>query len=244
MKFINIFKIKYSNPMEMISIIKDIFVFQEYKFTSKKKKPFIIDCGSHIGLSIIYFKKLYPSASIIGFEANPKTYALLVENISRDSLTNVELVNKAVGKSYGKIDYYVSALTKNAWSWGDSGVKNAWYNSRDYKTIQVPCVKLSKYINKEVDLIKIDIEGMEEIVLQEIKPKLKYVNEIIMEYHGSKKSKNNQLKNILNTLEENGFDYRLKYPSSLLHPFRKEISNIGDIKTDVYFLIIHARKID
>jgi hypothetical protein len=40
--------------------LQEIFLEETYKFTSPKPDPVIIDCGANIGLSIIYFKKLYP----------------------------------------------------------------------------------------------------------------------------------------------------------------------------------------
>ena len=53
--------------------------------------PLIFDCGSNIGLSILFFKKLYPKARVIGFEPHPLTFQTLRENIERNSLSHVTL---------------------------------------------------------------------------------------------------------------------------------------------------------
>lgn len=56
------FKISFINKEEFELIYKDIFESGEYNFQTNNPKPFILDCGSHIGLSVLYFKKLYPQA--------------------------------------------------------------------------------------------------------------------------------------------------------------------------------------
>ncbi|HKZ65867.1 MAG TPA: hypothetical protein VJ111_05915, partial [Chitinophagaceae bacterium] len=55
----------------------EMFKEKVYKFTSSKKNPYIIDCGSNIGMSILYFKSLYPEARILGFEADPYIFSFL-----------------------------------------------------------------------------------------------------------------------------------------------------------------------
>ena len=50
---------------------KELFRHETYKFLATKQAPKIIDCGTNIGMSIIYFKTLYPDASITAFEADP-----------------------------------------------------------------------------------------------------------------------------------------------------------------------------
>ena len=59
---------------------KEIFEQEIYKFEANVDNPYIIDCGTNIGSSIIYFKELYPNASIIGFEADPEVYKICKKN--------------------------------------------------------------------------------------------------------------------------------------------------------------------
>src|SRR5688572_20822569 len=49
----------------------EIFKREIYRFTTVNNAPKIIDCGANIGLSVIYFKRLYPAAKIVAFEADP-----------------------------------------------------------------------------------------------------------------------------------------------------------------------------
>lgn len=70
-------KFSFVNWKEFVLIYKDIFISKEYRFTADNDPPLIFDCGAHIGVSVLYFKKLYPKAKIIAFEPNPVTFKLL-----------------------------------------------------------------------------------------------------------------------------------------------------------------------
>ena len=49
----------------------EIYFLKTYQFATSRDVPVIIDCGSNIGLSIQFFRDFYPSAEIVGFEADP-----------------------------------------------------------------------------------------------------------------------------------------------------------------------------
>src|ERR1700693_4874079 len=57
-----------------VCLFEEIFIRQDYIFVSRRPDPLIIDCGSNIGMSILYFKRRYPKARIIGFEPDPATF--------------------------------------------------------------------------------------------------------------------------------------------------------------------------
>ena len=59
-------------------------------------KPFIIDCGANIGLSVIYLKNLYPDAEIVAFEPDEQNFQLLQKNIASFGFKNVEARKEAV----------------------------------------------------------------------------------------------------------------------------------------------------
>jgi hypothetical protein len=66
------YKIKYNNPKEFHILRSEIFGHECYSLNIKNKEnPYIIDAGSYIGLSVIYFKNIYPNAEILAFEPNP-----------------------------------------------------------------------------------------------------------------------------------------------------------------------------
>ncbi len=224
----------YINEEEFRTTYQATFSWGFYHFRTRTKVPLIIDCGAHIGITILYFKQKYPQARIIGFEANPDTFKLLKQNIAQNHVSGVELVQAAVSKQESMISFYVgkgdgSALTQ----WGDAGVQNKWNTSDAYTTITVPTVRLSSYIEHPVDFLKLNIEGMEGIVLKDIESKLHLVKELRIEYHGSSTNPANKLEEVLTLLEGHGFRY-------VLEQHRKVVGLTQIKRTDPYFLNIYT----
>jgi len=97
-------------------------------------------------------------------------------------------------------------------------------------------VRLSSYIDESVDLLKLDIEGMEEIVLKEIGDKLKLIRKIKMEFHGSIVNEFNSFERILSLLESNEFIFEMKQ--------RKRIVSFKEIvRTDPFKVKMSIEKI-
>ena len=78
------------------SSYREVLLEQIYRFVARRANPFIIDCGANIGLSVIYFKHLYPAARIIAFEPDPQNFAALQHNVQAFALADVTLYQKAV----------------------------------------------------------------------------------------------------------------------------------------------------
>lgn len=196
------------NDEEARQIYASIFERQDYDFKIDKISPTIIDCGAHIGLATLYFKKRYPSAEIIAIEPNPVTLGSLKKNIEVNGLKNIKIIWGAVGKKTEKVSLFIDTKTKRPWSWDDSIIKDIWINRpnrKDKKEISVPGIKLSSLISKNIDLLKLDIEGAETDVIEEIEGKLNLVDLIIMEYHPSPKIPEKNLTKIKNILVKNSF---------------------------------------
>lgn len=200
------FRAYYRNKDELDRIKKEIFADEEYKFTSNKPNPFIIDGGSHIGLSILYFKSIYPKARILGFEPNPENFQILQRSIEENKLKNVKLVNAALSDKNGKDILRATWEEEEPWTWGDTVIENMWGDEEESRKVEVRTVRLSRYINKRVDLLKLDVEGSEQKVLEEIRHKLRLVERIILEFHGTPASKDiNNYQAIKGLLEDNSF---------------------------------------
>ena len=180
----------------LLSLLREIFVHEEYAVTLENQTPTIIDCGSNIGISILFFKAAYPQSTIIGFEPDAANFSVLQKNITKNTLSNITLINKAVADQDGMLSFNrVSTLCAKLAQTG---------------TTQVEAVKLSSYITKSVDLLKMDIEGAEVAVLQELHKakKLRFIKNIIFEFHYSV-TNNNHLGSVLTLLENNGFHYQI-----------------------------------
>lgn len=195
----------FINKKEFDSIYHEIFSYKSYKFTADTASPFILDCGAHIGISVLFFKKIYPQAKIIAFEPNPDTFKLLELNVRQNNLRDVELVNAAVSDNLGEINFYISKGASPTHS-SDTGVKPVGVSSEEFESIKVSAVRLSSYITRNVDLLKLDIEGMEERVLREIEDKLHLIKEIRMEFH-SGITEDNNIERIFSILRRGKFKF-------------------------------------
>ena len=164
------YSVSYFNKIEFHNLNKEIFKQEIYYIEIDKEKEGvlnIIDVGAYIGLSILYFKSHYPNAHITAFEPNPNIFPLLEENIEYNNIKNVKLHNVAIGKRREKRNLYIETSGFAAFSTA-SFRKDAWNGKQKSRPIIVQTEPLSKYINKKVDILKIDVEGAEYEILREL----------------------------------------------------------------------------
>ncbi len=201
------YKVKVLSYRSFYAMFVDIFIRRTYYFETLIKNPFIIDCGANIGMATLYFKYLYPKAEIICFEPFPSTFKVLEENIKHNNLKSVQLVQAAISANDSKeqILFYDASRISSTGHSLDKDLFTVKSNKRP-ETITVKNKKLSNYINRPIDLLKLDIEGKEDEVLEEIirSEKIIEVNQIILEYHNIKDSPRKFSKFLAN-LESNGF---------------------------------------
>jgi FkbM family methyltransferase len=201
-------KKNYNYAINIKNLFHEIFCEKIYYVPYIGDSPYIIDCGSNIGVSVFYFCLAYPNSKILAFEANPETAALLKKTISSNNLHSVNVVNKALSDNDGIVkfksrcngDPCASIEKYNKELFGDTGGN----------VLEVSSTKLSNYITDTVDILKIDIEGAEGSVILDLdkNDKLKHVRFITMEFHYNQYyNTNNRLSALLNILEKNNFSY-------------------------------------
>ncbi|MDE1924849.1 MAG: FkbM family methyltransferase [Patescibacteria group bacterium] len=139
-----------------------------------------------MGLATLYFKKLYPNARIIAFEPSDKAFKFLKRNTK--NLSDITLVHAALSDNPGTLDYF-SFKHRPSDVGGTTVTKTADAKQKDFnqktEVQKVKTIRLSDFIEGEVDFLKMDIEGSEILVLRNLRDakKLKNVSEIVMEYH-------------------------------------------------------------
>src|SRR5882672_4300265 len=82
-------------------LFREVFLSGEYFFKTSEARPVIIDCGSNIGMSVLYFKYLFPDSRIMAFEPNPNTFRLLQKNMAANKVRDVRLHDIAVSDREG-----------------------------------------------------------------------------------------------------------------------------------------------
>lgn len=147
---------------------------------------FIVDIGANVGAFSYYVKQLYPDASVISCEPSPECMKWVKENTDNKLI----YVEKAIVG-----DAKTKEVTFNVCKWaGNHHVKGkfdmeSWkrYGCEVLEGITVPAITLSQVLtdNKfpRIDLLKVDTEGSEPDIIEEIKPYLKNVKYIIGEWH-------------------------------------------------------------
>lgn len=216
--------VHYDDALALYNEYKDIFFNKIYDIKSDKARPVIFDVGGYIGLAAMRFKTIYPGAQISVFEPDPRIFNILKTNIETNHVSDTKLINAGVGKEAGIIPFYPDGA--------DGG--NPFIRKQD-KTIDVEIVKLSESITGKIDLLKMNIEGMEGEVFEEIEYKLPLINEIIFEYHAFQHLPQH-LGKILDILDRNGFRHLVTdvpcAPTPL--PFKMN-------KNYKYFNLVYAR---
>ena len=193
-------KIKFTDSSSFLFMYNEIFEKQIYNFKTNSNKPFIIDCGANIGLSIIYFKQLYPNATILGFEPDPGAFETLVYNIEQFHFSDVEVLEKGV---------WNSATTLRFFAEGADGGRVSLKSDKE-KIKEIKTVRLKEYLNKHIDFLKIDIEGAETTVLMDCADALNNIDRIFVEYH-SFEERQQDLQDLLKVLCEAGFRYNIQH---------------------------------
>lgn len=209
--------------LEYLHGVREIFLEGVYNQVLPENS-LIIDCGAHIGLSVIYLKKLCPTARILCFEPDEKNFDLLQKNIASHHLKNVDARNEAV---------WTEDTILNFVQEGSMGSKIASENRGN--TISVNARRLKSYLDKKVDFLKIDIEGAEYAVLKDIAGSLYNVTKMFVEYHGTF-SQNSELIEIFHLIKSAGFKFYIKEAAPVyVQPFlAKTYQSEYDIQLNIF----------
>jgi FkbM family methyltransferase len=123
----------------------------------------IFDIGANVGYASLYFKRHYPNAKIIAVEPDTQNYLVLKSNFENNDFFNFLILNKGVWNK----DTYLEPtnLQASLGSWA--------YTFKETEDItEIEAVDLSQLIyensgDKLVDILKIDIEGSEEVLFRD-----------------------------------------------------------------------------
>jgi FkbM family methyltransferase len=124
----------------------------------------VLDVGANIGLfSCVAGKALRVGGVVYAFEPIADNIEYFRQNLANNQLTNVELIESAVGEEVGELDIFISTESMA----NHSASSN---HSRGSESISVPMTSVDAFVTSRgighVDVIKIDVEGYDGFVLK------------------------------------------------------------------------------
>jgi FkbM family methyltransferase len=216
-------KIKMTDSFWYLHSLNELFVEEVYQFSSENKTPRIIDCGSNIGLSVIYFKRLFPNAKIIAFEPDNDICAIAHHNLQQFGITDVDLQQKAVWTNNDPLFF-----AKHG------SLSGQVVDEEASNTIRIETIRLKDYLQEKVDFLKIDIEGPEFDIIKDCKDDLKNVENIFVEYHSFAENPQ-MIGELLIYLKDAGFKLYLKEAwENMKNPYMEKKGPFFDLQLNIF----------
>lgn len=196
------YELRYLDLLSFCPQWHDIFVDGALDFRADSPAPRILDCGGNVGLASLLFKRRYPAARITAYEADPTLFDVLKDNLARNGAADVETVQAALWTSNGQVTFRAEG--------SDSGMIGMLPGAVSGKSLDVPSLRLRDVIaddaNGRIDLLKLDIEGAEDVVLADCEPVLDRIGAIVMDLHEFDPA-DRQTPRVLERLTRAGFTY-------------------------------------
>lgn len=154
--------------LQDIEIISKIIEFK----CKKKNKIIFYDVGANIGTHSIALSNIFKNKIVIrAFEAQSNIYEMFNQSIKINNINNIELYHNAVSDkndetikidlpNYSKPNNFGGLELFKPFQNSDNAQMQKTGIFEDVKTIKLDI------FNEEVDFIKIDVEGMENLVLK------------------------------------------------------------------------------
>lgn len=129
-----------------------------------KEDSVVYDVGANTGLYTLFAAKACPDGEMIAFEPYPPNLGLLKQDVARNQLQNVRVIDMALSDSVGSIEF--SQPDEDDVGYGSSSIET----NESEGTIEVPTTTGDQLIaDGEIpapNVVKIDVEGSEPLVLE------------------------------------------------------------------------------
>jgi FkbM family methyltransferase len=174
---------EFKFPIRLRKATSDFHTFNQVIFdkcydTSYGLKPkTIIDCGANIGLATVYFKTMFPDATVIAVEPETENYKLLCRNIS--GYPNTHALQGGIWSTSSNL----KIRDEGQGSWAFTVEEVSYEDASTVKAYSIPDIMKQFNINT-IDILKIDIEGSEkELFSKNLEQWLPHTKTIIIELH-------------------------------------------------------------
>ncbi|HEY4955300.1 MAG TPA: FkbM family methyltransferase [Gemmatimonadaceae bacterium] len=159
-------------------IHSEVFEHEYYRLPLADHPRTILDLGSNIGLTAVYFGRLYPAAKIACVEPMPGNLRILEKNLQLNSISAT--VFAAAAHSHdGTLLMEVGER--------DYGHKVAGPQTASKRVLKVSSISIPTIMRElqwpQIDLLKMDIEGHESTLLMSDPQWLRQVQTLCIELH-------------------------------------------------------------
>jgi FkbM family methyltransferase len=216
-------------PFEVTDATCFVFLSQQiwerelYRFQTDTKTPFIIDGGANIGLSVAYFKRLFPRSRVLAFEPDPDIYKVLARNCKQLGLDEGDVYCEALWSCAGELEFKQ-----------EDQVAGRVIPNGDGHSVKVSARRLRDLLDRDVDMLKLDIEGAETEVLRDCAGQLGGVKNLFVEYH-SYQDQPQTLDEIIGILKAAGFRVYLESDQTVNQPFQWRPVLLGmDMRLNIF----------
>lgn len=151
----------------------------------------VLDLGANFGFFALRLKELYPQCRICCVEANPRVFPYLQANLEANGYDDVQALHAAVAGTEGSVELkYIPELPAISGK-GIDLVERPWMRQEFIHHTYVPGITLCQLLDvcanslKEstIELLKLDVEGMELEVLEGGREVMGHVSRVVVEYH-------------------------------------------------------------
>lgn len=181
-----------------LTAVYDLYIVSRRKEILSIKSPVIIDIGANIGQFMFACKTLFPDAKVYSFEPDFSVFEMLKKNAT--NFDNVKTYNLALSNVKKKMKFYVS----NEYSEWSSLKK---IDGKEYKINTVHTDKGDNLLKniKEINLLKIDVEGAEYDVISGLTKTLERTNYLLIEVSLDRNNDDKGSSKLLSFLLQNNF---------------------------------------
>ena len=207
-RFFQLWSIMLTNRRLIAELVQ---ISKHRKWYEKNGFKTIIDVGGFIGAYALAMKTILPDVSIYSFEPIKENFDSYINNMKRYS--DCKIFNTALGEESGTIDFWQNAFAASSSILDiDEEHIKAFPETASRNKIQVPIARLDDYENQmeliHPVLLKLDVQGYEDKVLNGSKQILKNVDYVIAEVSFSTLYSGQALfRDIYQIMLDSGFKY-------------------------------------
>jgi FkbM family methyltransferase len=124
----------------------------------------VVDLGANIGVFTLFAALITPRGRVVSYEPDPDTFAILLRNIDRNRVSNVETIKAGVLDRRGP-----NRIWHDSHNVGGHSIYPLYVGASTARSVSVDFVTLEDVLElnhlKEIGLLKIDCEGAEYRIL-------------------------------------------------------------------------------